>query len=125
MLTTGWFYADPLISAAIGLFIFPRTWELLKNAVSVLLEGTPSDVNIAKIRGTLSEIGGVAEIHDLHVWSITSGMNALSVHAVLADGAGHDEVLEQIHDTCLSKFQIVHVTAQVERDEFACHESHF
>ena len=125
MLATGWYYADPLISACIGLFIFPRTWALLRDAVSVLLEGTPSDVNIANIRAALSEITGVAEIHDLHVWSLTSGMNALSVHAVLADGAGHDDVLKEIHDTCLSKFEIVHVTAQVERDEFACHESHF
>ena len=125
MITTGWYYADPLISAAIGLFIFPRTWALLRDAVGVLLEGTPSDVNMAKVRSALSDIGGVAEIHDLHVWSITSGMNALSVHAVLADGAGHDEVLKKIHDTCLSKFEIVHVTAQVERDEFACHEAHF
>jgi len=125
MITTGWYYADPLISAAIGLFIFPRTWALLRDAVGVLLEGTPSDINMAKVRSALSEIGGVTEIHDLHVWSITSGMNALSVHAVLADGAGHDEVLKQIHDTCLSKFEIVHVTAQVEREEFACHEAHF
>jgi cobalt-zinc-cadmium efflux system protein len=125
MLTTRWYYADPLISAAIGLFIFPRTWALLRDAVGILLEGTPSDVNIANVREALSEIGGVAEIHDLHVWSITSGMNALSVHAVLADGAGHDEVLKEIHDTCLSKFEIVHVTAQVEHNEFACHEAHF
>ena len=125
MITTHWYYADPLISAAIGLFIFPRTWALLKDAVGVLLEGTPSDVNIAHVRAALSEIDGVAEIHDLHIWSITSGMNALSVHAVLSDGAGHDEVLKQIHDTCLSRFEIVHVTAQVEREEFACHEAHF
>jgi cobalt-zinc-cadmium efflux system protein len=125
MITTGWYYADPLISAAIGLFIFPRTWALLRDAVGVLLEGTPSDINMAKVRSALSDIAGVTEIHDLHVWSITSGMNALSVHAVLADGAGHDEVLKQIHDTCLSKFEIVHVTAQVEREEFACHEAHF
>ena len=125
MLTTGWYYADPLVSAAIALFIFPRTFSLLRDAVGVLLEGTPSDVNIANIRTELAEIAGVAEIHDLHVWSITSGMNALSVHAVLADGAGHDDVLQQIHHTCLTKFEIVHVTAQVERNEFACHEAHF
>lgn len=125
MLTTGWYYADPLISAGIALFIFPRTLSLLKDAVGVLLEGTPSDVNIASIRSALADIGGVAEIHDLHVWSITSGMNALSVHAVLADGAGHDDVLKQIHHTCLTKFEIVHVTAQVEQNEFACHEAHF
>src|SRR6185369_191277 len=67
MLTTGWYYADPLISAGIGLFILPRTWALLKDAVGVLLEGTPSDVDLANLRETLTKIQGVAEIHDLHV----------------------------------------------------------
>lgn len=124
MLTTGWYYADPLISAGIGLFILPRTWALLKDAVAVLLEGTPSDVNIASVREKLSKIEGVAEIHDLHVWSLTSGVNALSVHAVLAEGAEHDDVLQRIHDSCTSAFKIAHVTAQTEREGFACHETH-
>ena len=124
MLTTGWYYADPIISAGIGLFILPRTWALLKDAVAVLLEGTPSDVNIAALREKLSGIEGVAEIHDLHVWSLTSGVNALSVHTVLAEGAGHDEVLQRVHDTCTSGFKIAHVTAQTERPEFSRHETH-
>ncbi len=124
MLTTGWYYADPLISAGIGLFIFPRTWALLKDAVAVLLEGTPSDVNIASVREKLAKIEGVAEIHDLHVWSLTSGVNALSVHAVLADGSEHDDVLTRVHDCCTHEFKIAHVTAQTEREGFACHEKH-
>lgn len=124
MLTTGWYYADPLISAGIGLFILPRTWSLLKDAVGVLLEGTPSDVNIATLREYLSKIEGIAEIHDLHVWSLTSGVNALSVHAVLADGTEHDDVLERIHNCCTAEFKITHVTAQTERVGFACHETH-
>lgn len=124
MLTTGWYYADPLISAGIGLFILPRTWSLLKDAVGVLLEGTPSDVNIATLRETLSKLEGVTEIHDLHVWSLTSGVNAISVHAVLADGAKHDDILARIHDRCTSEFKIGHVTAQTEREGFACHETH-
>ncbi len=124
MLTTGWYYADPLISAGIGLFIFPRTWALLKDAVGVLLEGTPSDVNITKLRESLSKTEGVAEVHDLHVWSLSSGVNALSVHAVLAAGAEHDEVLERVHNCCNAEFKIAHVTAQTERADFACHEAH-
>lgn len=124
MLTTGWYYADPLISAGIGLFIFPRTWTLLKDAVSVLLEGTPSDVNIAKLRERLAQLHGVAELHDLHVWSLTSGVNAMSVHAVLADGFEHDDVLSLVHDCCTKEFNISHVTAQTEREGFACHETH-
>lgn len=124
MLTTGWYYADPLISAGIGLFIFPRTWALLKDAVGVLLEGTPSDVNIAALRESLSKVEGVAQIHDLHVWSLTSGVNALSVHAVLAEGAEHDDVLARVHEHCTTDFRIAHVTAQTERIEFSCHETH-
>lgn len=124
MLTTGWYYADPLISAGIGLFIFPRTWALLKDAVGVLLEGTPSDVNIAALREALTKVEGVAEIHDLHVWSLTSGVNALSVHAVLADGAEHDDVLTRLHDRCTKDFKIAHITAQTERADFSCHETH-
>lgn len=124
MLTTGWYYADPIISAGIGLFIFPRTWALLKDAVGVLLEGTPSDVNIAALRERLSELEGVEEIHDLHVWSLTSGVNALSVHAVLAKGAEHDDVLTRVHERCTKDFKIAYVTAQTERIEFSCHEAH-
>ena len=124
MLTTGWYYADPLISAGIGLFILPRTWALLKDAVGVLLEGTPTDVNIASLRDGLSEIEGVEEVHDLHVWSLTSGVNALSVHAVLAEGAEHDDVLQRVHETCTSAYKIAHVTVQTERREFSYHETH-
>jgi len=124
MLTTGWYYADPLISAGIGLFIFPRTWALLKDAVGVLLEGTPSDVNITAVRERLLKLEGVSDIHDLHVWSLTSGVNALSVHAVLATGSEHDDVLVRVHECCTTEFKIGHITAQTEREEFSCHETH-
>ncbi len=124
MLTTGWYYADPIISAGIGLFILPRTWALLKDAAGVLLEGTPSDVNLANLRESLTKIEGVAGIHDLHVWSLTSGVNAMSVHAVLADSAEHDDVLERVHEHCTEEFKISHVTVQTERGDFATHETH-
>jgi cobalt-zinc-cadmium efflux system protein len=93
MLTSGWYYADPLISAGIGLFILPRTWLLLRDAVGMLLEGTPTDVNLATLREAIVGVHGVAEVHDLDVWSVTSGVNAMSVHTVLADHGLHDEVL--------------------------------
>ena len=124
MLTTGWYYADPLISAGIGLFIFPRTWALLKDAVGILLEGTPSDVDLENLRVSLMKIEGVAGVHDLHVWSLTSGVNAMSVHAVLADGAEHDDVLVRVHEHCTAEFKISHVTVQTERGDFAEHETH-
>ena len=124
MLTTGWYYADPIISAGIGLFIFPRTWALLKDAVGVLLEGTPSDVNIANLRQSIESIEGVASIHDLHVWSLTSGVNALSVHTVLSEGSQYEDVLARVHEHCLDNFKISHVTVQVEPLDFAEHETH-
>ena len=108
MLLTGWYYADPLISAGIGLFILPRTWLLLRDAVGVLLEGTPADVNLAALRETIQSVAGVADVHDLHVWSLTSGVNAMSVHTVLADHALHDEVLAAVRQQVTSEFKIMH-----------------
>ena len=124
MLTTGWYYADPLISAGIGLFILPRTWLLLKDAVGVLLEGTPSDVNLTALREALGTVAGVADVHDLHVWSLTSGVNAMSVHVVLADGASHEAVLVAVRKRVTTDFKIAHATAQVESKVCADSEAH-
>ncbi len=124
MLTTGWYYADPIISAGIGLFILPRTWMLLKDAVGVLLEGTPSDVNVASLRESIAGVHGVASVHDLHVWSLTSGVNAMSVHAVLANHALHDEVLAAVQKKVTSEFKISHATVQVECQGCAAYETH-
>ena len=114
MWTTEWYYADPLFSAGIGLFILPRTWTLLREAVGVLLEGTPSDVNVASLRAAIAEVPGVTAVHDLHVWSLTSGLNAMSSHAVLAPGAAYDDVLRAVQARVTAQFPISHATIQVE-----------
>ncbi|WP_439882123.1 cation diffusion facilitator family transporter [Pontibacter sp. MBLB2868] len=124
MWTTGWYYADPLLSAAIGLFILPRTWALLKDAVGVLLEGTPADVNTAQLRDTIAAVPGVVDVHDLHVWSLTSGVNAMSVHVVSADGTPPNSVLEQVNDRVKSSYKIVHTTIQVEQEGYTEGETH-
>lgn len=124
MLTTGWYYADPLISAGIGLFILPRTWLLLRDAVGVLLEGTPADVNLATLREAIKGVSGVADVHDLHVWSLTSGVNAMSVHTVLADHGLHDEVLAAVQKCVTSDFKIAHATVQVECKGCSAYETH-
>ncbi|HKO63454.1 MAG TPA: cation diffusion facilitator family transporter, partial [Pyrinomonadaceae bacterium] len=124
MLTTGWYYADPIISAGIGLFILPRTWLLLKDAVGVLLEGTPSDVNLTSLRESIAGVQGVASVHDLHVWSLTSGVNAMSVHTVLADHAMHDEVLAAVQKRVTQDFKIAHATVQVECKGCSAYETH-
>lgn len=124
MWRTGWYYADPLISVVIGLFILPRTWLLLREGVGVLLEGTPSDVNLAALRESIKDVTGVADVHDLHVWSLTSGVNAMSVHTVLADHALHDEVLAAVHKRVAAEFKIHHATVQVECQGCGVDETH-
>lgn len=124
MLTTGWYYADPLISVGIGLFILPRTWVLLREAVGILLEGTPSDVNLTAIREGVGRLPGVSEMHDLHVWTLTSGVNAMSAHVVVLDSAVHAEVLTAVHDVLTKQFPIAHVTVQIEKAGWRECEAH-
>jgi len=121
MWLTGWYWADPAVSAAIGVFILPRTWALLREAIGVLLEGTPAHVDLAAVRREMESVPGVARVHDLHVWTITSGMYALSAHAVLADGAAHDRVRDELR-RCVTAFKISHVTLQIE--ESGCGDTH-
>lgn len=123
MLTTGWYYADPLISAAIGLLILPRTWALLRESVGVLLEGTPRDVDLAKIRQAIIALPGVGGVHDLHVWTLTSGMNALSAHVVVGDSGSFDVILRAVHQR-LADFPIAHATIQVEPQGWEDQETH-
>lgn len=111
---TGWQYADPLISVAIGLFILPRTWNLLREAVGVLLEGTPADINVASVEQMLLTMPHVEKVHDLHVWSLTSGMNALSVHVAVGKGHDAEALLEQINVALREQFKIDHSTIQIE-----------
>ena len=124
MLTTGWYYADPLISAGIGLFILPRTWILLRDVVGVLLEGTPSDVNLTALREAITGDSAVTDVHDLHVWSLTSGVNAMSAHIVMADGATSDNLLARIRQRVTSDFPIAHVTIQMEESPCGDREAH-
>ena len=124
MWTTGWNYADPIISAGIGLFILPRTWTLLKEAVGILLEGTPAHINLAAVRESISKIDGVIGVHDLHVWTLTSGVTALSVHVVLPDCNIHNKVLNAVHQCVASEFGIQHATVQLEAEGYEESETH-
>lgn len=124
MLTTGWYYADPLISAAIGLLIFPRTWRLLKEAINVLLEGTPNDVDIHELRKSLEQTDGVKNVHDLHVWSLTSSVNAMSAHIVKDDKSSQNQLLKTLTDQTTGNFKINHTTFQIEEDGYEENEVH-
>ena len=124
MLTTGWYYADPIMSAGIGLFILPRTWKLLREAVGVLLEGTPSDVSLGAVRETILATPGVTGVHDLHIWTLTSGLYALSAHVVAAEAHSHAIVLRAVHDRVTSDHKIAHVTVQIEPPAWERTETH-
>ena len=106
---TGWHYADPLVSAGIALFIVPRTWRLIGDAVSVLLEGTPADVSLAELLGALTNLDGVRDVHDLHVWTLTSGVDASSVHVVADPQSSVGELLERARQCAIHEFKIAHV----------------
>ena len=117
MLVSGWYYADPIFSVLIGLFILPRTWTLVTQAVNVLLESTPAHINIAAVEEAILKVNGVQAVHDLHIWTITSGMEALSAHVVLADGSESktaSEALEAVTTLLKDEFGIDHTTIQVE-----------
>jgi cobalt-zinc-cadmium efflux system protein len=124
MWATGWYWADPLVSAAIGLFILPRTWSLLNEAIGVLLEGTPPGIELGEVRRAMEEVAGVHSVHDLHVWTITSGMNVLTAHAVIEDGIPHEPVLDALRRCVATGFGVGHVTVQVERPHCGDHEAH-
>lgn len=124
MLTTGWYYADPLVSAGIGLFILPRTWRLLREAIAILLEGTPPGVDLEAVRAAIAEVPGVECVHDLHVWALTSGMNALSAHVLINKGASYAAVLRAVHDAVQNGFPIAHATIQVEPAGWGQDETH-
>jgi hypothetical protein len=84
MLTKGWYVADPLISFVVGLLILYNSWRLVKDSVDILLEGTPAHIDLETVRSALNSVEGVASIHDLHIWTLTSGIHAMSCHALFA-----------------------------------------
>lgn len=115
---TGWNWVDSLVAAAIGLWVLPRTWTLLKESINILLQGVPQGIDLEVIETILRGIDGVNEIHDLHVWSLTSGKNMLSVHVVADLSTRTDqEILSEV-DRLVRGFEITHTTIQIEADGF-------
>jgi cobalt-zinc-cadmium efflux system protein len=119
---TGFQAADPIASALIGLLILPRTWRLLRDAVDVLLEAAPKGVDLAEVRRHLLETPGVTDVHDLHAWTITSGLPVLSVHVVLERDADAGRVLDGLGACLAGHFDIEHSTFQLEQPEHRGHE---
>ena len=103
-------------------FILPRTWHLMSEAAHVLLEGAPRNVNMQHIREHILEAPGVLGVHDLHVWSMTSGMPVMSAHVVVADTAAPAEVLDELCECLEAHFDIEHSTIQIERADRSARE---
>lgn len=115
----GWFWADAAVSIAIGLLVIYSAWDLVKESVSVLLEGTPSHIDLGAVREAMAGVEGVEEVHDLHIWTITSGMDAMSGHVVVrGDGRPQAEVLGDLHKVLHDRFGLDHLTIQVEPPDF-------
>ena len=114
----GWRWSDPLASAFIGLLVIYSSWRLLAEAVSVLMESAPRGIDVDEVRTALAETPGVAAVHDLHVWTITSGLDAISVHVVVRDGEPQSLMLKKLRNLLHDRFGIDHVTIQIEPEGF-------
>ncbi|MEU7026136.1 cation diffusion facilitator family transporter [Streptomyces sp. NPDC046275] len=127
ILLTGWQYADPIASILIGLMIVPRTVKLLRETLDVLLEAAPKGVDMAEVRAHILALPGVEDVHDLHAWTITSGMPVLSAHVVVTqdtlDAVGHEKMLHDLQGCLGSHFDVEHCTFQLEPAGHAEHEA--
>lgn len=119
--TTGWRYADPLIGAGIGLFILPRTWKLSAQAVRILMEVAPPGLDVDQVRARILTLPGVADVHDLHIWTVTSGIETATGHVVLADDANLHSVLDRVTALLAEEYHVTHATIQCEPGN---HEEH-
>ncbi len=119
----GWWWADPVVGALIGLWILPRTLRLGRKAVRVLLQAAPAGFELDRLRADLASIDGVVDVHDLHVWTLTSDMDAASAHLVAATGTDHHAVLDEARAILSERYRVDHGTFQVEPDTHeGCHE---
>jgi cobalt-zinc-cadmium efflux system protein len=116
ILATGWTPIDSLVSVAIGLFMVARTWRLLTQVVNVLLEGTPPHLDVTEIDGAMRGVAGVRRVHDLHVWTLTSGREAMSAHVVVEDMGESERLLDELHRVLHARFGVDHTTIQLERE---------
>lgn len=122
LIFSGWPYADSIVGAAIGVFILPRAYRLGREALRVLLQMAPPEIDVEDVRRRLLGVPGVADVHDLHVWTLTSGLRVATAHLDLEAGARSSSVLERAHGVLADEIDIEHVTLQVESAGSAIHE---
>jgi cobalt-zinc-cadmium efflux system protein len=113
---TGWRYADTVFGAAIGLFILPRAWRLGSRALRILVQAAPQGIDLVSLRDRLKSITGVSDVHDLHVWTLTSEMDVASVHLMTPTDADAHSIIDEATGLLRDEFGIAHATLQVEPD---------
>ncbi len=123
MLTTRWYLADPIFGAAIGLFIVPRTWKMLKDTAHILMEGVPANLNLQTVQEEMLKVAGVVTVHDVHVWSLTSGVDSMSAHVCVEDPKEGIRIMNQLREMLAKRFSISHTTIQIEDNQ--CRPSTF
>lgn len=121
----GWYAADPLCSALIATLIIWSSWKLIGEATNVLLEGTPAHINLAAVEDAILETSGVEDVHDLHVWTITSGREALSAHVIHARHTSQPDLLKELRAKLHDRFGVDHLTIQMETEDFEDEQLHF
>ncbi|SDN21987.1 cobalt-zinc-cadmium efflux system protein [Paenibacillus sp. yr247] len=114
MLIFGWYVADPIISIIVSLLILKGAWAILKSTVHILMEGTPAAVSLVEVKQILEGIDGVINVHDLHIWTITSGLDSLSCHLLIADDQDSQVILQKAIHLIEERFHITHATIQIE-----------
>jgi cobalt-zinc-cadmium efflux system protein len=120
-----WYFADPLFSILIGVLIVWSSWKLIQESTNVLLEGTPAHINLAAVERVILETEGVDAVHDLHVWTITSGRDALSAHVIHGETISQPELLRELRSKLHGMFGVDHLTIQMETIEFEDEAFHF
>jgi cobalt-zinc-cadmium efflux system protein len=113
----GWAWIDSVVGAAIGVWILPRTWRLGRKAVRILLQAAPDGFDLDRLAGDLGAIEGVVDVHDLHVWTLTSEMDAASAHLVTSVGADTHAVLDEARHCLTETYGVTHGTFQIEPDD--------
>ena len=114
IILTGWRYADPLISIAIGLLILGSSWKLLRDSTNILLEATPSNLNAEEVGHKMAAAEGIVEVHDLHIWTITSGFPALAAHVLVGRDEDCHARRRELEELLAHEFDISHTTLQVD-----------
>ncbi len=114
ILWKGWLWADPVFSVLICVLIVFSSWRLVTEAVNVLLEGTPSHINTAAVEAAMRTVAGVRDIHDLHIWTITSNRHSITAHVIINEGSNSYQILRELRELLSEKFKLSHSTLQME-----------